>query len=66
MFKSSNLLLAVTLIIGILSILINKSLAHPGPTDENGCHYENNGQWHCHTDVICQTNVDGSKSCYAP
>ena len=24
------------------------SIAHPGPTDSKGCHYDNNGRYHCH------------------
>ena len=23
-------------------------IAHPGPTDENGCHLDERGIWHCH------------------
>lgn len=26
----------------------NQWIAHPGKTDANGCHYDNNGRWHCH------------------
>lgn len=24
------------------------TIAHPGPTDKNGCHTDNRGVWHCH------------------
>lgn len=24
------------------------TIAHPGPTDKNGCHTDKRGVWHCH------------------
>ncbi len=26
----------------------NATIVHPGPTDENGCHKDERGRWHCH------------------
>lgn len=28
--------------------LANSTIAHHGPTDENGCHKDERGRWHCH------------------
>ncbi len=28
--------------------LRNSTIAHQGPTDEDGCHKDQRGRWHCH------------------
>lgn len=42
------LTLAVLAAAMALALAQQVSLAHPGPVDQDGCHYDDAGNYHCH------------------
>lgn len=43
-----RLLALAGLVATIALALAQAGLAHPGPVDQDGCHYDSAGNYHCH------------------
>ena len=43
-----RLLFVFTLVMAVVAIAQQVSVAHPGPVDQYGCHSDSNGNYHCH------------------
>ena len=48
MHRFSDVVLVIVTIFFFLNVLPILTSAHPGPVDEHGCHYDEQGRRHCH------------------
>jgi hypothetical protein len=43
-----RLLFVFLLVVTVTALAQQVSIAHPGPVDQYGCHYDSAGNYHCH------------------
>ncbi|MFK7845568.1 MAG: YHYH domain-containing protein [Rhodothermales bacterium] len=44
-----RLIAVLSLVVFLFPLLAsNQGQAHPGETDEKGCHFDSSGRYHCH------------------